>query len=677
MKYQRSIPVRILFVCTFLSAACMKTDSDPESLSRLPSCNKTEILKVLDYYSAPEDSLKYQAAAYLIGSMTNAAYYQSEKFEQFSTIFDSLSKSDPMLLISTNRLKNKEIRRRTFDELWNFYRLKYGHPNEYVFEKYYDLENITADLLIENIEFAFKAWELPWSRSYSFEDFCRYILPYRENTEPLVSWRPYYYENVRWVIDSMTHESDPVRVAVVINEWLARDYWGSENLKGLRRGALKPTDLLKGRIAGDCFDQTVLGCSIMRSMGIATAQVIIPHWGRRGDGHAFNAVLNKSGQWIDFHAGDQSPGSNFLSEHPPKAFIKRVQSRQTENDSANYLNHLADYIDITRQFNKVKTIVVRLKAPASSKYAYLCTFDNEKWVPVYYGKVLQDSIVFKDMGVDMVYLPAIVHQNNVTPIAHPIRIDSAGHVSDLVPLSETAYAHTFDRKYPVKEEVKAKRCQDLAGGKFQVADDRNFAHATDVFTISKFASYHPQIIPVKSQQKRYARFVFPKVKNTISDGPSMIRFYTTQGDEVMALEGKHISSKGVSDLNIKSVFDDDLLTYTCYTQYEPSLDISMEEIIVHKGNTDSLWVGIDFGRKASITSVGFCARNDKNEIYSGNLYELLYWDEKWISIARKFATGTSITFDGIPKQALLLLRCLNEGKEERIFVIDEGKLVWY
>jgi hypothetical protein len=58
-------------------------------------------------------------------------------------------------------------------------------------------------------------------------------------------------------------------------------------------------------------------------------------------------------------------------------------------------------------------------------------------------------------------------------------------------------------------------------------------------------------------------------------------------------------------------------------------------------------------------------------------YELFYMDDDWISLGVKEATGDSITFDKIPENALLWLRNLDEGKEERIFTLENGKQIWW
>ena len=79
----------------------------------------------------------------------------------------------------------------------------------------------------------------------------------------------------------------------------------------------------------------------------------------------------------------------------------------------------------------------------------------------------------------------------------------------------------------------------------------------------------------------------------------------------------------------------------------------------------------------TVTHVGICPRNDKNGIYAGMEYELLYWDYDWKSLGKKIARGDSIVFDGIPRNAVLWLRNRDEGKEERIFTLENGKQIWW
>jgi hypothetical protein len=87
---------------------------------------------------------------------------------------------------------------------------------------------------------------------------------------------------------------------------------------------------------------------------------------------------------------------------------------------------------------------------------------------------------------------------------------------------------------------------------------------------------------------------------------------------------------------------------------------------------------MDLGETVTIEMVGYCPRNDKNNIYPGLHYELYYWDDQWISLGIKKAESHSITYNNIPEGALILLECLDEGKERRISYINEkGKRIWW
>jgi hypothetical protein len=62
-------------------------------------------------------------------------------------------------------------------------------------EAQFDLKRITAKYLIDQIESAFKAYHrYEWSRQYSFEMFCEYILPYHIKNSDTTRWRDYAYE---------------------------------------------------------------------------------------------------------------------------------------------------------------------------------------------------------------------------------------------------------------------------------------------------------------------------------------------------------------------------------------------------------------------------------------------------------------------------------------------------
>lgn len=80
---------------------------------------------------------------------------------------------------------------------------KYGILDKKEFKKIYDSHVITFYFLIQNIDYAFKAWEeSSWGKNYSFQQFCEEILPYRVGNERLESWREHYYIHFHPVLTS-------------------------------------------------------------------------------------------------------------------------------------------------------------------------------------------------------------------------------------------------------------------------------------------------------------------------------------------------------------------------------------------------------------------------------------------------------------------------------------------
>ena len=64
-------------------------------------------------------------------------------------------------------------------------------------------------------------------------------------------------------------------------------------------------------------------------------------------------------------------------------------------------------------------------------------------------------------------------------------------------------------------------------------------------------------------------------------------------------------------------------------------------------------------------------------VYPGMNYELFYFDrDKWVSMGIKKASDDTITYDDVPKGTLLWLCNLTEGREERIFLYQDGKQRW-
>jgi hypothetical protein len=91
-------------------------------------------------------------------------------------------------------------------------------------------------------------------------------------------------------------------------------------------------------------------------------------------------------------------------------------------------------------------------------------------------------------------------------------------------------------------------------------------------------------------------------------------------------------------------------------------------------------VGLDFGTSQTISQIRYLFRNGDNRIREGDLYELFYFSKGVapISLGQQYGNHEQVlVFDKVPKNALLWLRDLTRGKEERPFVYEEQQQIWW
>lgn len=69
--------------------------------------------------------------------------------------------------------------------------------------------------------------------------------------------------------------------------------------------------------------------------------------------------------------------------------------------------------------------------------------------------------------------------------------------------------------------------------------------------------------------------------------------------------------------------------------------------------------------------------DDSNLIFPGERYELFYWDGAWKSLGERVAEEAFLDYGGVPCNALLWLRNLDKGVQERIFIYKDGRQIWY
>jgi len=417
-----------------ISVACDQASID--SVLSSAGDNRVQLERVLEHYTQLGDTLKLRAARFLIANMEEPSYvtYYMHDSTGIEVPFDVLAFPDYAVL--TTAVDSIEKARGTTD----FSR----------YEPVYDRLTITADFLIAQIEYAFRAWrEKPWAKDMPWEDFRDYVLPYRGSNEPLEPWREYFWERYRYLDSAMTNPNDPIEAASLINSDIMK-YFGFDP-----RFYFHPTDqglseMLTNRL-GRCEDMTNITTYAFRANGIGITSDYTPYWANCGNNHVWNAVVTADRRVIPFMGAEANPGQYSLANKVAKVYRKMFSEQEDclalqthKQDSLprwlagrNYRDVTADYVpvcDVTIGFDR--------PTPDSVDIAYLCVFNSGEWKPIHWGRIDGDSTTFTTMGKGVAYLPALYLNGEMAPWGSPFLLGIEGDQTTLAPRPDVVQSVT-------------------------------------------------------------------------------------------------------------------------------------------------------------------------------------------------------------------------------------------
>lgn len=646
-------PAIILYFFLSLLACTSNKQKELEYVLEIAGENRSELEKVLDHYR--EDPLKQEAARFLIVNMPGHSTFSNSKTENFYVALDTL------LTYHRNVAGNPDSINKLITQT--------GVLSEKL-QNRQDLHLIKADYLINNIDHAFDVWtKEPYARHLSFDEFCEYLLPYRVENEPLEYWRDSITPNYNY-IDSLGYfdgsEYSAFQACKILNDRLRDECrpWQSDDLWPIT----KSYTLLKKMPFGKCSDYAILATFVMRAKGIPVAIDYTPQWPFGAMGHTWNVVKVNNGNNVVFGGVDTNPGD----PHRPDSKTAKIY-RKTYAPNRHSIGYMrgkepvpetlrSPFIkDVTDEYFKGSDIrITPVFSPSEKrKYMYLHVFDNKQWVAVSFAEIKKGTALFEKMGRDILYLPGYYIQGQEEAAAYPFFLDLRGNMHTLKPDATRLKKLKLTRKYPFNNRQNYSS-QRMVGGQIQGSDNPDFKNASTFFTIKDNplgARIKVDINPT-NKHFRYWRYLSP---NGSSGNIAELQFYqdTTYLNPQGEIKGTPGSYENKGD-TFEKAFDGDPLTF----------------VDGHK--SDGCWVGIDFGKPISVTSVGYTPRHDDNNVVPGSQYELLYYGEEgWVSLGRQTATDYFVEYDSIPENALLWLRNLSRGKEERIFTHNDEHITWW
>lgn len=637
-----------LGVClALISLGC---ESKLKSALEFAGENRHELELVLRHYSFDKaDSLKYEAARFLIENMPFHYGYAGKGMNDFRLYYPAFCEKDISRQELIDRVKNF---RGNFSDLY---------PE-------YDITKLDHVFLIQHIENAFAALKYPWNKDLTFAEFCECVLPYRIGNEQVENWMPVYRdcfeETIRELAES---DADKRTVAVALKDSLRRRRY--EVIDGATmKLELRPSDYLKAA-GGACPEITSMMMYTLRSVGLPVQYDHVIQWANRSQGHSWNSLSIDGVSYPFGMSDDVEFGRHFEARahermgkvyrrtfsfqpqslfNQPGAADERIPAVLRSPFFKDVSESYFDGIDVTLKL----TIPIRPK----KKFAYLAVFDNRNWVPIAWSRIKNGRVTFENIEKGCAYMVMYYHESTLHPATDPFTVSKDGDVVIRTPGSDCVSV-TLKRKYPIFFDLNF-ILNRMKNGQFQVADNPSFNNAKTIYITPEIQEIRPYYVDVDSVACKYIRY-FSARGAFVS--MAEIEFYDPSGK---SLSGEVIGTEG-SYMDIGNdkykLFDKDPLTY------------------FDAPTGSRCWGGLAFDSVQTVKRIMYLPRNDDNFIQANEHYELYYCREgEFVSLGRRVGDGSNVLrYDNVPRNSMLLLRNHTKGSEERIFTWENESQVWW
>ncbi len=673
---------RILsYLAIFLSSCSYSENKYFEYALELADKNAKELESIQRHYQ--NNKKKSTMSLFLINNMIGKQTVDSKSIEKSQLYFNSF-----IIYFNTQGRYKNDIQYIICDSIKQLYPYAESHPRYLS-----DLQHISADFLIRHINYCFHIWQqYPWCKDIDFDTFCKYILPYTTNNCYWEQAADFFEQKYATLRDSVCHKSYK-EIGKIIAEDIDKTFVQNWVLFSQKHKGLLPTtfeNLAKAQI-GTCLEANIYKIAALRANGIPAALNTFPNWGNANSPHFWTEIIgdehieklydNTQRPYISdsdilvdniFWKNTYSPTVKDTLPHVSIQYCRTIPKvyRINYEIQQNCLalrakEEIPDFFrnpgieDITDKYIVCKDIEVPLWDNKHKKeYVYLCCYDDNNWIPVCWSIPRKKQALFTKVGVNVLYLPAYYENGAIIPAGNAFILKENG---ELKCFSEEAdkkeISATFYSKTPYRLHT-ALQAAGTVGTRFSVCNKKDLSDNLNVYTIEKLPFYEDSFkIPTN---KKY-RYLVCDFQNTpaFQDAYSIAEIKIF-GKNRQQLEGKLTGTKGISDNKLENAMDGDRVSF-----YQPDKSEKRQYIV------------FDLSQPREIEKVEFYPRSDDNRIVTGELYELFYWDKKWISLGRQYGKENRLAFYNIPQNALFRIHNHTRGKEHRPFTYEEGKQVWW
>lgn len=656
----------IWLLLIFIISSGAKVPDNVKLILNSSGANRSELERVIMHYDSLGDTQKLKAAYFLIANIRGkrSEYYSYNELAY--NIFNNEKEA-----YKDKRTQYRNIMQDKIDSL------KTISPNNPLVA--YDIDVITAEYLIKNIDLAFKVWKEPWAEKYNFDEFCQYILPYRESTEPLSNWREIFYSKYIGLKKSMHNITDSKEMMLLLNDMIGKDF----RVEDFLEIPFVPVTLLDDVRAGGCNQRYLLMVSLLRAMGIAAMIDYTPQNNASFKGHSWTVYIDSRNHKYYPFDGGRIRKKLFEMDALDNAFTNKMIIPLADGYGPCVFRNCykIEQGSLSEHIKKNNTIPPYFRSNClrnvSTLYEYsqkkltwsisdsIASNDSIIYLSVFgYGKELREAnwcmirnkkISFDNTGTGIVYLLSTYKNKKLHPFTNPILLKNQSETIILNPNKNNKQKVLLTRKCKVSLLMEG-YAKDMIGCIIEGSNDSTFSKSDTLFKIKDAPEFLVEELLYPKTKYRYIRYVSPKKEIHVAELQFIGKDSISENEYDLA--GTPIIEKGIQiSANPNNMFDHDIRT----------------NYIAHSNS----WIGIDLQKPQYITKIRYLPQNNFNEIEPDNKYELYYYDNGWKSLGIKTTKNQYLEYENVPYNSLLLLKNLSKGIEERIFTYEKGKQIWW
>ncbi len=683
-----------LVLSAFLPVLADKWEFSPEVEKALQEAgrNRKSLQAVLEHYRKAGDKEKYKAACFLVANMV--WHRLGGRVVSYDAAIDSFRRAADaayygLIKGTTAEMQETDPLHRTLEDssAAGAARLaKYHFAAPVVLgEEYADVEELDGAFVKRQVEHAFGLRKrVERVRRMSFDDFCRYVLPYRAiGGYPLVAGADEYAS-----VFGKYLQADTTRNMTALGErynralWWLKHYHGQypfETLLGF------PDTFFMG--IHDCVDIAENGARILRSCGLPAVveyNVAYRIWASR---HFMVAIPDEQGRWMPFNPESQVPSLDYSRYRTCLNILRFHFERVPDNPysltigtSEPLPEDMADPCveDVTALYMDVARLELPASGvPADRRLAYLASFTPGLGLTaVTWGVRKKGVFRFDKVVKDNIYFPVFCEDNgSLSPFGVPFSLYSDStrregwRMEPFLQPSGQLVPVTLKRKYPRKPHL-LEQARRTVGTVVLGCDSLNFKNADTLAVITTIPEAEWTDIALDTRRAyRYYRVAAPPSDKHLHLSELQFLSHKKHGySNVMSpvpLDGSAVRP----DADWDRLMDEPLEKCSWKAEYDGNVQTAPDA-----WPDVTLWLS----EPQWVERLRYVVKHAENGITPGDIYILYKWGQQgWEEVWHQTAVTNSLDAGNLEVGALYWLRCFTKGKEELPFMVKADGTVYF